>query len=75
VSKFRQYHPKLHRAVKRYSVMPASNLAGSNALSPFKYQNLSTKHQIIAVATVIVMSIQNGFLRSKAKVALPCGRP
>nr|WP_216600732.1 hypothetical protein [Alteromonas sp. 07-89-2] len=37
--------------------------------------NLPTKHQIIAVATVIVMSIQNGFILSKAKVALAVEGP
>jgi hypothetical protein len=37
--------------------------------------SLSTNHQIIAVATIIVMSVQNGFILSKAKVALAIEGP
>jgi len=75
VSKFRQYHPKLHRAVKRYSVMQHLITLGVMLYLLLNINNLSTKHQIIAVATVIVMSIQNGFILSKAKVALAVEGP
>ncbi len=75
MSKFRQYHPKLHRAVKRYSVMQHLITLGVMLYLLLNINNLSTKHQIIAVATVIVMSIQNGFILSKAKVALAVEGP
>ena len=75
MSKFRRYHPKLHRAVKRYSVMQHLIMLGVMLYLLLNINNLSTKHQIIAVATVIVMSIQNGFILSKAKVALAVEGP
>nr|WP_233095128.1 hypothetical protein [Alteromonas sp. IB21] len=37
--------------------------------------SLSIEHQLVAVATVVAMSIQNGFILSKAKVALALEGP
>ena len=75
MTKFRQYHPKLHRAVKRYSVMQHLIMLGVLLYLLLNINNLSNKHQIIAVATVIVMGIQNGFILFKAKVALAVEGP
>jgi len=41
----------------------------------FNLQTLSTAHQAIAVMTVVVMSIQNGFILSKSTVALALEGP
>ena len=75
VSKFRQYHPKLHKAVKRYIVMQHAIMLGVILYLLVNINVLSTQHQLIAVATVVVMSIQNGFILSKAKVALAVEGP
>ncbi|GFD69979.1 hypothetical protein [Alteromonas sp. KUL106] len=75
MNKFKQYHPKLHFAVKRYSLMQHIVMLGITAYLLVNMTSLSTEHQLIAVATVVVMSIQNGLILSKAKVALAMEGP
>jgi|TARA_A200000113_G_scaffold104458_1_gene93873 hypothetical protein len=75
VNKFKQYHPKLHFAVKRYSLLQYVIMLCITAYLLVNITSLSIEHQLIAVATVVAMSIQNGFILSKAKVALALEGP
>ncbi len=75
MNKFKQYHPKLHFAVKRYSLLQYVIMLCITAYLLVNITSLSIEHQLIAVATVVAMSIQNGFILSKAKVALALEGP
>ncbi|MBJ2129342.1 hypothetical protein JC525_10360 [Alteromonas sp. IB21] len=75
MNKFKQYHPKLHFAVKRYSLLQYVIMLCITAYLLVNITSLSIEHQLVAVATVVAMSIQNGFILSKAKVALALEGP
>ena len=75
MNKFKQYHPKLHFTVKRYSLLQYVIMLCITAYLLVNITSLSIEHQLIAVATVVAMSIQNGFILSKAKVALALEGP
>ena len=69
------YHPKLHRAVKRYAVIQCVIALGVMLYLLFSMHNLSMHHQTIAALTFVVMCIQNGFILSRAKMALAVEGP
>lgn len=75
VSKFKPYHPKLYRAVKRYTAIQYVIALGVMLFLFLNIDSLSTHHQLIAVITTVVMCIQNGFILSRAKVALAAEGP
>ncbi len=75
MSRFRQYHPKLHTPVMRYSHMQLLIMLGVTLYLFLNINSLPIEHQLIALATVVVMSIQNAFILSKAKVALAVEGP
>ncbi|MBT3133783.1 hypothetical protein KL866_01350 [Alteromonas sp. ALT199] len=75
MSKFRPYHPKLHRAVKRYSAIQYVIVLGIMLFLSFNMHSLPMHHQLIAVITVVVMCIQNGFILLRARVALAVEGP
>ena len=68
------FHIHAYKPFRKF-FKPVWSIVFSNFYLLLNINNLSTKHQIIAVATVIVMSIQNGFILSKAKVALAVEGP
>lgn len=70
VSKFKSYHPKLHRAVTRYTAMQYVIALGIMLYLFLNMHSLPMHHQLIAAITVVVMGLQNGFILSRAKVAL-----
>lgn len=71
----RQYHPKLHSAIKRYSLIQHAIMLGVMCYLLLNMSSLSSEHQLIAVVTVVVMSVQNGFILSKSNVALALEGP
>lgn len=75
MSKFKSYHPKLHRAVTRYTAIQYIIAVGVMLYLFLNMHSLSMEHQLIAVVTVVVMGIQNGFILSRAKVALAAEGP
>ena len=70
MSKFKSYHPKLHRAVTRYTAMQYVIALGIMLYLFLNMHSLPMHHQLIAAITVVVMGLQNGFILSRAKVAL-----
>tara|TARA_Y200000002_G_scaffold308286_1_gene264525 strand:+ start:1882 stop:2274 length:393 start_codon:yes stop_codon:yes gene_type:complete len=75
VNKIKQYHPKLHFAVKRYSFLQYLIMLVITAYLLVNMTSLSAEHQLIAVVTVVIMSIQNGFILFRAKLALAMEGP
>lgn len=75
VSKFKSYHPKLHRAVTRYTAIQYVIALGIMLYLFWNMHSLPPHHQLITVITVVVMGIQNGFILSRAKVALAVEGP
>ncbi|BCO21064.1 MULTISPECIES: sterol desaturase family protein [unclassified Alteromonas] len=75
LSEFKKYHPKLHKAVTRYSLVQHLIMLGVTLYLLLNINALPTSHQLIAVATVIVMSIQNGFILSQSKMSLAMEGP
>lgn len=75
VSKFKSYHPKLHRAVTRYTAIQYVIALGIMLYLFLNMHSLPMHHQLIAAITVVVMGIQNGFILSRAKVALAVEGP
>lgn len=69
------YHPKLHRAVKRYAVIQCVIALGVMLYLFLNMHSLSMYHQTIAALTFVVMCIQNGFILSRSKVALAVEGP
>jgi len=59
----------------RYSHMQLLIMLGVTLYLFLNINSLPIEHQLIAVATVVVMSIQNAFILSKAKVALAVEGP
>lgn len=75
LSEFKKYHPKIHKAVTRYSLLQHIIMLGVTLYLLLNIDVLPTSHQLIAVATVIVMSIQNGFILSQSKMSLALEGP
>ena len=75
LSNFRKYHPHIHKSVTRYSLLQHVIMLGAALYFLLNLDTLSGMQQVAIVVTVVVMSIQNGFILSQSKLALALEGP
>lgn len=70
LSEFEKYNPTLNKWVTQYSLAQHIIMLGVTLYLLLNIATLSATQQIIAVVTVVVMSVQNGFILSQSTTAL-----
>ena len=75
LSSFKKFHPALAAPVTYYSVAQHVVLLSITVYLLLFIEALSGTHQLILVATIVAMSIQNGFILSGSKLALALEGP
>lgn len=70
LSEFKKYHPSIAPAITRYSIVQHVILLAITLFLLLNVNTLSGAHQLILVVTIVIMSVQNGFILSQSKFAL-----
>jgi len=75
LSEFEKFNPQLEASITRYSVLQHVVMLGITLYLLIGANTLSGTHQLILAITIVVMSIQNGFILAQSKLALAMEGP
>lgn len=75
LQQFKKYHPHIHKSVTRYSLLQHVIMLVVSLYFLLNLSALSGIQQVTIVTTVVIMSIQNGFILSQSTLALAIEGP